>query len=220
MRFAVMLAAAAAIGLAGCSQETPSSATPPPAANVFPDLFAASYRAEANIRNPQSGELSPVVVYRSGRKQRIEFTSNGAQTAVVADAEAGQGFLISQQGGRRMAMRMPLGDDSMRDAMMDWTQGRATTFIGACAGAGQVGAEWRMEPTAEDSVERTACVTADGILLKATEAGATTWETTAVTRGPQDPALFAPPADAIDMGALAAQAGRMKAALDRAKAGQ
>lgn len=223
MRLLLVAAAAAALALGGCnnpggqSSDSTSAQQGGAAANVFPDLFAASYRAEATIRNPQSGELAPVVIYRAGRKQRIEFSTNGAETAVVSDADANQGFLVTQQGGRRMAMRMSLGDGPMRDAMTDWTQGRATTFVGACAAAGQVGAEWRMTPTAEDTVDRTACVTPDGILLKATEAGATTWETTAVSRGPQDPALFTPPADAVDMSALA---GQMKAAMERAKSGQ
>ncbi len=215
MRFVFALAAAA-VALAACGQASQPSA-PTAAGGAFPDLFAASYRAEASIRNPQSGELSPVVIYRAGRKQRIEFTMNGGQTAVVNDLDAQQAFVVTEQDGQRMAMRMSLDDPNMHDAMTDWTQGRATTLTGACAGAGQIGSEWSMTPAEGETTVRTACVTSDGILLKATEDGQVTWETTSVTRGPQDTALFAAPADAVDMSALAGQA---RAAMERAKAGQ
>lgn len=213
----ILIAVAAAAALIGCSQPAPgaSDASNPAPPSAFPNLFSSSYRAEATIKNSESGELTPIVIYRSGRKQRIELAANGGQTAVVSDTEANEGFIVTQQGGRRMAMRMSLGDQQMHSPIDDWTGGRATTFVGPCAGAGQVGGEWSMTPTEEEPETRTACVTSDGILLKATEDGEVVWETTSVSRGPQDGALFTPPADAVDMSAMAAQ---MKAAIDRAKA--
>lgn len=70
-----------------------------------------------------------------------------------------------------------------------------------------------------DTKVRTSCVTTDGILLKATEDGAVTWETTSVARGPQDPALFTLPAgvQVMDLGAMGPG---MRAALEKMKARQ
>jgi hypothetical protein len=64
---------------------------------------------------------------------------------------------------------------------------------------------------------RTACVTADGIILRAKEGDRIVWETTAISRGPQDAALFALPAgvkvvDVRDMvSGLKGMAEKMKA---------
>jgi len=57
--------------------------------------------------------------------------------------------------------------------------------------AGENGAEWTRE---ENGAPQTACVTSDGIILRATEGGQTVWETTSVQRGPQSADLFTLPA--------------------------
>lgn len=63
---------------------------------------------------------------------------------------------------------------------------------GACEVAGESGHEWRpREETA--GVERSACITDDGIVLRVTENGRALWEATSLQRGQQDAALFGVP---------------------------
>ena len=65
--------------------------------------------------------------------------------------------------------------------------------VGDCEVAGERGHEWA--PREETSgVERVACITSDGIVLKVTENGQTLWEATSLQRGEQDAALFGVPA--------------------------
>ena len=64
------------------------------------------------------------------------------------------------------------------------------TRTGACTVAGVEGSEWSRT---EEGVAKTVCVTDDGIFLRGTEGGRTTWEATRVVRGPQPADQFAAP---------------------------
>lgn len=64
---------------------------------------------------------------------------------------------------------------------------------GSCEVAGESGREWQpREVTA--GVERTACITDDGIVLSVTENGRALWQATSLQRGQQDAAMFGVPA--------------------------
>lgn len=81
--------------------------------------------------------------------------------------------------------------------------------VGDCEVAGERGHEWA--PREETSgVERVACITNDGIVLKVTENGQTLWEATSLQRGEQDAALFGVPAgyQLIDPHAVANEVGQ------------
>lgn len=81
--------------------------------------------------------------------------------------------------------------------------------VGDCEVAGERGHEWA--PREETSgVERVACITSDGIVLKVTENGQTLWEATSLQRGEQDAALFGVPAgyQLIDPHAVANEVGQ------------
>lgn len=81
--------------------------------------------------------------------------------------------------------------------------------VGDCEVAGERGHEWA--PREETSgVERVACITNDGIVLKVTENGQTLWEATSLQRGEQDVALFGVPAgyQLIDPHAVANEVGQ------------
>ncbi|MGE3142762.1 MAG: hypothetical protein AB7L65_05535 [Hyphomonadaceae bacterium] len=226
MRFRHVLAAAALLALGACNQASNSAGgegaqsqaqNAPPLDSVFPDLFQTSYRADAMILAPGETQAKPITMIRAGRKMRMEFGEGAGHTIVINDLDANQALIVSNRGGQPMAMRMGLDSSVVRDVMADWTSGRAMTPSGPCAGAGQAGTQWTMAPTQADTVPRMACVTHDGILLKATANGATTWEATSVQRGPQDAALFAPPpgVQIIEMGNLSAPA---RAMIERMKA--
>jgi hypothetical protein len=88
-----------------------------------------------------------------------------------------------------------------------WSADMASTATrtGSCSVAGESGSEWTR--TVDEEVN-TACVTDDGIILRATENGQTTWETTSVQRGPQSADLFVlpPGVQVMDMSAIAGAA--------------
>jgi hypothetical protein len=64
---------------------------------------------------------------------------------------------------------------------------------GRCEVAGERGNEWTPREAPAPGVERTACITDDGIILRVTESGRTLWEATSLQRGDQDDALFGVP---------------------------
>jgi hypothetical protein len=64
---------------------------------------------------------------------------------------------------------------------------------GACEIAGEDGREWTPREAPAPGVERTACITDDGIVLRITENGRALWEATSLQRGQQDAALFGVP---------------------------
>ncbi len=205
-----------ALAATGCGARTEGAGSAPAVEqSVFPNLFQTAYRAEANVRMGEA-ETMPVVMYRSGGKMRMEMNRPEGQAIMISDPEASQAFMISEMGGRRMALRIALDEAMRRDALAAWTtEGRAPTRVGSCSAAGESGVEWSLAPTETDAAVRTACVSADGVLLRATEDGATTWEATSIVRGPQDAALFAPPPDVpvtdLSAGVPAAIAAQMRA---------
>lgn len=199
MRFAA-LALVSACALAACNPSAPSGG----AGGGFPDLTAASYRAEATVQSPDGGTM-PVVMIRSGNKMRMEMAAPQGQMAVVNNGETGDSFVLMTSGGRTMAMQLSAVD--YENPADEWNAEMASNArrTGACAVAGESGAEWSHDV---DGKTNTACVTEDGIILRATEEGRTTWETTSVQRGPQSADLFVlpPGVQAMDMSAIAGAA--------------
>lgn len=183
------LAALAGLTLAACNPSAPSGDAGGGGASVFPNLFQASYRAEAVITQPDSGQAMPVVIVRSGQKVRMEMNGPQGAMVVVHNPEANETFSIVNTGGRQMALQM--SSDDVTDPNQDWTTEAGTTFVGPCTVGAESGNEWSR---VEGDATSTSCVTQDGIILRATRNGQTTWETTSISRGPQDASLFALPA--------------------------
>jgi hypothetical protein len=190
------LIALAALLAVACSPSPPPAAQAPHASGGFPDLSAASYRAEATISD-DSGRSMPTVMIRSGDKLRMEIATPEGNVVVITNAADRQGIVLTNAGGRQVAMRVS-GGDQFKDPAADWSGDLAANAVrgGACSAAGETGTEW----TRSDSAE-TACISADGIILRAGAAGKPQWEATKVERGPQDPSLFEVPAgvDVLDL---------------------
>ena len=205
MRFAVFVLASACV-VAACNPGAPGGGA------AFPNLAQASYRAEATALGPD-GNATPVVMIRSGNKMRMEMASPEGQMAMVNNGDTGESFVLMTNDGQTTAMSMSALD--YRNPADAWNAEMASTAtrIGACAAAGETGSEWTREA---DGGTTTACVTDDGIILRATDDGETTWETTSVQRGPQSADLFVLPAgvQVMDMSAIAG------AAVNSAAAGQ
>jgi len=193
MRFAA-LALVTACALAACNPSGPSGG------DAFPDLNGASYRAEATIQGPD-GQAMPLVMIRSGNKVRVEMDGPMGQMAMINNAESGDNFVLITNDGRTTAMQM--SDIDYENPADKWGGDMAAnaTRTGSCSVAGESGAEWTRE-------QNTVCVTNDGIILRATEDGRTTWETTSVQRGAQSADLFVLPAgvQVMDMSAMAGAA--------------
>jgi hypothetical protein len=186
---AAVLALISVCALAACNPSAPSGENAAPSvSDVFPNLTSASYRAEANIT--REGQTIPVVMIRDGQKLRMEINAPQGQTTMLTNGETDEAFIIATAAGQTRAMRIQSQD--AEDPAADW-QGEmgAATRTGDCSVAGENGAEWTRE---ENGAPQTACVTSDGIILRATEGGQTVWETTSVQRGPQSADLFTVPA--------------------------
>ncbi|MGD9814666.1 MAG: hypothetical protein AB7Q23_14345 [Hyphomonadaceae bacterium] len=87
---------------------------------------------------------------------------------------------------------------------------------GRCEVAGEQGREWTPRAEAAPGVQRTACITDDGIVLRVRENDRVLWEATALQRGAQNPALFGVPPgyQLIDPQAVADQVGQNLEQLD------
>ncbi|MEQ1618158.1 MAG: hypothetical protein ABL883_07420 [Terricaulis sp.] len=209
----VVLALTAALSLAACGRSSPTGGaqTEVPGDGAFPDLAQESYRAEGTLTTPE-GHTVPSVMIRSAGKLRWEVSapegslilirsgrSIRAPAIFITNAADAESIIIpSWNDGRPVALRVNDGDQS---PAAEWGVELAVHAIrtGSCSVADENGSEWRRS---DEEGEQTACVTTDGIILRAGGAGWTpSWEATRVERGPQDAALFEVPSgvEVVDM---------------------
>jgi hypothetical protein len=213
----VFLALASVCALTACNPSAPAGDNQAADAGggLFPDLSRSAYRAEATITNPD-GETLPVVMIRDGRKMRMEVNAPQGASTIITNAETGESFIISNQGGRTIAIRASGLNEGLTNPVDEW-QGELSqdaTRTGSCSVAGENGAEWT-KTTEQDGTD-TVCVTEDGIILRATDDGRVVWETTSVQRGAQSADLFAlpPGVQVMDLGNMG---GMLNEALEAAK---
>ncbi|MGE0740362.1 MAG: hypothetical protein AB7O98_03400 [Hyphomonadaceae bacterium] len=215
----LILAVVSAVALAACGQgasngESVESNAADAGGGAFPNLANAAYRAEVTATG-ENGDSIPVVMIRDGAKMRMEFTSDDGQTTLITDGASGESFVLTNAGGNVMAIRASGLNQGLANPTDVWGGELAerATRTGTCSVAGENGSEWT-----EANGTDTACVTDDGIILRATDDGRTVWEATSVSRGPQDAALFQLPEGVrvMDLGNVGAA---MNDALARAKAG-
>jgi len=198
----IALAACAVLALAACSKPSPSassattsssaaSAGAPLGGGAFPDLFSGSYREEGTLT--LSGHSAPFVTYRAGHKMRLELdTPNMGHTIAIVDPDAHLMVNIVSMGGQQMGFRMT-DDKAIPDASAQWRSIASESHrTGECAVAGEHGQVWE-HADAGGANPRSVCVTGDGVLLRATNNGETTWQATVVQRGPQSEDLFRAP---------------------------
>ncbi len=207
----VVLAVVSVCALAACN---PAATTETAAsdASAFPDTSAAAYRAEATVTDGESA--TPVVMIRSGRNVRVEFTTGEGPATLITNGDSGDSYVITAVGGQTIAVRAT--GDQFNNPLDEW-QGELAenaTRTGACTVAGETGAEWT-KTTPQDGTD-TVCVTDDGIFLRATDDGRVVWETTKVERGAQSAALFMLPegVQVVDLGNMG---GLVNQALEAAK---
>ncbi len=211
MRKTALAAVAAAAILAACNPSGQTGADSAP--SIFPSLNSGAFRAEANAIG-EDGQSMPIVMIRDGSKMRMEMNGPQGEMVIITNPDSGEDYVITNAGGRRMAMRLTEIGAPVSDPAAEWSGDMAAnaTRTGSCSVAGENGAEWTR--TEEGSDPQTACVTQDGIILRATDGGRTVWETTSVQRGPQSAELFTlpPGVQVMDLGNLGAMIERAQGA--------
>jgi hypothetical protein len=154
---------------------------------AMPSLFQAAYRAEVIVTDRESRRETPVVVQRDAAKLRAEFARDGRTIVLIRNPDQGRLFVVGELAGQRIALRGGAGEHRIPDAAAAWEEARAeAAAAGPCVAVGETGILWLRG-------EERACVSADGVLLSAERGGLMVWRTTALARGPQDAAAFAPP---------------------------
>jgi hypothetical protein len=199
--------AASALALTACGQQAGEKKDVATAvAESLPDLFQASYRVEALLGKGE--EQMTIAMLRHGAKTRMEMNSDGRASAVVINPETNEALIMSNT-GPKVAMKMAF-EDLPQTPDQQWRAAAGAKASGPCTHIGEVGIQWEVAATADAPAKR-ACITPDGIILRAEENGVVTWDATKVTRGPQDKSLFGVPADyqVMDMSAMAKKAGEM-----------
>lgn len=193
--------------LAACNPAAPGGG------GLFPDLTRGAYRAEVVVTGPD-GSSMPMVMFRDGQKQRMEFNSQQGQGVVIVNGETGEAYSINTAAGQTMAMRMSMDSAQFTDPARTWsaTLASSATRTGSCSVAGLSGGEWTH---VDQGVTRTICTTDDGIILRTREGERTMWEVTSVQRGPQDASLFTlpPGVQVMDLGNL----GQAMEAMEKAR---
>ncbi len=232
MRSHFMIAAAVtATALAACGKNDAEIETLSPAAQAAsPEPNAASDPApDGDLLPPgfprptadftgvyqmgSAGQSIDVKMAGSGGRQRIEFPpGSGAAGPASPFAQV----MVSENSGEKILM-WPEGDGAPKIAAM-----MRRSDVGALAGsfgidaaaaargkktgedtvAGERCAVWSIAESASGEAPGDACVTRDGIVLRAISGGQTVMLAKSIERGRQDASLFAPPADyeIADMG--------------------
>lgn len=174
-------------------------------APALPSMNTGHFRAEATISSAD-GQTMPMVMYRDGDQSRMEMTTPQGQFAVVNGGASGEDFVLVTRDGETMALQTMQVPFALPTAGTEPVEINAR-WVGPCTGAGQQGSEWAQ--TNESGEEGRVCITEDGIVLRAVQGEQTVWETTSVSRGQQDPALFTMPdgVQTVDIGAMMGQMG-------------
>lgn len=236
---AAVLAVVSVISLAACSPGGGSSAggsnaapaAAAPASGGFPTGEGVAYRLEGTMT--MGGQTVQQVRYQDGGKMRMEMNAGPmGDTIMVSNMDTHEGFTIAHMAGRTIATRMDLTQPGHTMTQDQLTQMRnemkdRAHQIGTCSAAGETGTEWDIsgatpgapaDTSGAASQPRSICFTHDGIPLQMKINGAVVFNTTKITRGPQDPSLFVAPAGTHFTTMQAPSQAQMDAIVARARA--
>ncbi len=174
---------------------------------VFDESTNAAY-----VLNPTTGAATTPTAVPAPAAAAPTTTTPGAPTATTTQPAAPGTTVAAAPPQAVTGVAVRIEDaDAPQPLETAWAALGANNArsVGDCEVAGERGHEWA--PREETSgVERVACITNDGIVLKVTENGQTLWEATSLQRGEQDAALFGVPAgyQLIDPHAVANEVGQ------------
>lgn len=217
-RFTLLTAAAAILG--GCGLGAPA----------YPTFNASGYRIEGNSFAADAGSPTRTVAYRDGPNFRVQtILPRYGRAIVVFDRITGNAYVLNPT--LQTSKRAPIADrtvesetsprgagvalritdaDAPQPLETQWAALSASSArsVADCNVAGQSGHEWQPKRASTRDVERTACITPDGIVLRLRENNHLVFDATRLQRGRQNPALFGVPSgyrminpDSVTMGA-------------------
>jgi hypothetical protein len=166
------------------------------AAVVFDQSTNAAYvltTAQAMAPAQPTAPAAPGVAPAPGQTTAPAPTTPAAPTAPAATPTT-PGVVAAAPATVGVAVRLADTDapQPMESAWAALGEDNARS-VGSCEVAGEQGHEWTPRE-ASAGVERVACITDDGIVLRVTENNTVLWEATSLQRGEQDTALFGVPA--------------------------
>ncbi len=227
MRIALVALAAFA---AGCSREAASPAdhngAPAPASiaasekpaaaaiDPWPEGFPKPTVDYAGVYDlGVAGKTTEVKIAASGVKQRMTFPpgsgiggAGGQWSQIVMNENSGETMLMwpEGEGAPKIATKMSKGDFGAMTAALgvDAAQQARAVKTGSDKIAGETCGVYEIAAAADETAPGSACVTRDGILLRAVSGGQPVMLAKSIVRGAQDPAQFAPPEgyEVVDMG--------------------
>ncbi|HBK92536.1 MAG TPA: hypothetical protein DDZ68_12790 [Parvularcula sp.] len=222
--------AAAALALAGCGKKESEIETIAPVGTDAPTTETPSAGPEGDLLPPGfpkpaadfkglfdmgvAGRNLEVTIIGSGPRQRIEFPpGEGAAgpsspwTQVMVSENNGEKILMWPEGENAPKIAATLARNDVAAMAVSFGVDTDAASRGKKTGeetiAGEKCAVWEMAVDEAASVAPgDVCVTRDGIVMRAISGGQTVLLAKSITRGKQDEALFAPPADyeVADMG--------------------
>ncbi len=224
MRFAFIVLAAIAAGCgkqsdaapepAAALEAAPAAETAAPAEDFWPEGFPKSGAEYAGVYDFNAGDAAmEVKIVASGAAQRLAFPpgsgiggARGAWSQIMITENAGEKMLMWPEGDgapqiATLMSKSDLGAMASAIGVDDAAKARAKR-MGADEVAGEKCAIWEISAASDSDAASSACVTRDGIPLRVVSGGQTVMLAKSIARGPQDPALFAPPAgyEIVDMG--------------------
>ncbi len=241
MRIVILTLALAAA--AACSKQPAESSASPAvdaAAEETPAAAAAEDPWPANFPKPTAdysgvydfaaGEKTlEVKIAASGMKQRLTFPpgsgvggAKGEWSQVMVNQNAGETMLMwpEGEGAPSIAMTMSRMDmGAMANSFgVDAERQASAKRTGADNVAGEACAIWEFA-AGDGETPGSACVTRDGIPLRVVSGGEAMMLAKSISRGAQDPALFAAPAgyEIVDMGECMRMSAEMMAAMRAGK---
>lgn len=227
MRIAIFALALAAVACSKQTSDTPASASSmdapaaesvaaadsEPAADLWPAAFPKPTVEYSGVYDFSAGSQTlEVKIAAAGAKQRLAFPpgsgiggSKGQWSQVMVNENSGEKMLMWPEGEGAPAIATTMSKSDL-GAMagsfgIDPAKEASAKRTGSDTVAGEACAIWEFA-AGDGEVPGDACVTRDGIPLRVTSGGQTVMLAKSITRGPQDPALFAPPAgyEVVDMG--------------------
>ncbi len=204
-------AMASVLALAACGLGAPT----------YPTFGEQAYRIEG-VTTPEGGGPIPTTIYRDGPKMRVETTLPGRGPAtIVFDSATNAAYVLSAvtapaapvapaatpapgaappaapaPAAANVGVAVRVTDTEAPEPLeAPWAAlgAEGATSSGSCNVAGESGRFWTPKNSAEQGVERTACITDDGIVLEVREGERVLFQATSLQRGAQDAALFGVP---------------------------
>jgi hypothetical protein len=192
----------------------PAAPAAPAAVDLWPEGFPKPTVDYSGVYEfGAAGKTTDVLIAASGVKQRMAFPpgsgiggAQGQWSQIIVNENSGENMLMwpEGEGAPKIATKMSKSDlGAMASAFgADPAEQARAVKTGSDKIAGENCGIYEIAKSGDDATPGSACVTRDGILLRAVSGGQTVMQAKSIERGRQDPQQFAPPEgyEVVDMG--------------------